>query len=151
VELRAGDMLLLMNGELVVVEQVQHEILESPVTVYNFEVEDFHTYYVSEISVLVHNMCGQPELYRGGNNMTVRASEVKIRDGLVQPTRGISVNSNPMNPNVVNNGGAYRLGPLPTGLKAKLTNGTHYEIIPTHAMTLENYQSLLRRIKLTPF
>jgi len=62
VELRAGDMMLLLNGELVVVEQVQHEILESPVTVYNFEVEDFHTYYVSEISVLVHNMCGKPNV-----------------------------------------------------------------------------------------
>jgi len=62
VELRAGDILLLLNGELVVVEQVQHEILESPVTVYNFEVEDFHTYYVSEISVLVHNTCKQARL-----------------------------------------------------------------------------------------
>ena len=26
-------------------------------TVYNFEVEDFHTYYVGESSVLVHNAC----------------------------------------------------------------------------------------------
>ena len=38
-----------------VVEAVQHEILETPVTIYNFEVEDFHTYYVGEQSVLVHN------------------------------------------------------------------------------------------------
>ena len=37
---------------------IQHEILESPVKVYNFEVEDFHTYYVSESAVLVHNACG---------------------------------------------------------------------------------------------
>ena len=37
---------------------IQHEILESPVTVYNFEVEDFHTYYVGESAVLVHNVCG---------------------------------------------------------------------------------------------
>jgi hypothetical protein len=31
--------------------------LKTPVKVYNFEVEDFHTYYVSELNVLVHNTC----------------------------------------------------------------------------------------------
>lgn len=56
--LKAGDVLVLSNGELVTVEWVQHEILESPVKVYNFEVEDFHTYFVGESSVLVHNRCG---------------------------------------------------------------------------------------------
>ena len=50
-------MLVLSNGELVTVEWVQHEILESPIKVYNFEVEDFHTYFVGENRVLVHNMC----------------------------------------------------------------------------------------------
>ena len=58
IHLRAGDMLVLSNGEYVVVEKVEHELLESPVKVYNFEVEDFHTYYVSEYGVLVHNVCG---------------------------------------------------------------------------------------------
>ena len=57
VHLRAGDVLVLVNGEYVVVEKVQHEILESPVKVYNFHVEDFHTYYVAEHGVLVHNRC----------------------------------------------------------------------------------------------
>ncbi len=46
--LRAGDILVLSNGELVTVEWVQHEILESPIKVYNFEVEEFHTYFVGE-------------------------------------------------------------------------------------------------------
>ena len=55
--LRAGDILVLVNGEYVIVEKVQHEILETPVTVYNFQVEDFHTYFVSEICILVHNSC----------------------------------------------------------------------------------------------
>ena len=55
--LKAGDVLVLSNGELVTVELVQHEILESPIKVYNFEVEDFHTYFVGENRVLVHNMC----------------------------------------------------------------------------------------------
>ena len=55
--LRAGDVLVLSNGELVTVEWVQHEILESPIKVYNFEVQDFHTYFVGECGVLVHNEC----------------------------------------------------------------------------------------------
>ena len=56
-QLRAGDVLVTVNGEYVIVEQVQHELLESPVTVYNFEVEDFHTYFVSDSAILVHNKC----------------------------------------------------------------------------------------------
>ena len=57
IHLRAGDMLVLSNGEYVVVEKIEHELLESPALVYNFEVEDFHTYYVSAYGVLVHNTC----------------------------------------------------------------------------------------------
>ena len=59
--LRAGDILVLSNGELVTVEWVQHEILESPIKVYNFEVQDFHTYFVGECGVLVHNNCKSVE------------------------------------------------------------------------------------------
>ena len=50
VNLKAGDILVLSNGEYVVVEQVQHEILEAPVKVYNFEVQDFAKYLI-----LLHN------------------------------------------------------------------------------------------------
>ena len=56
-DLRAGDRLALLSGKVVVVEEVQHEILEKPITVYNFEVEDFHTYFVGYASILVHNTC----------------------------------------------------------------------------------------------
>lgn len=58
VHLRAGDILLLHSGKYVVVEKIQHEILESPIKVYNFEVADFHTYFVGNASILVHNSCG---------------------------------------------------------------------------------------------
>ena len=50
-QLRAGDILVLVNGEYVVVEKVQHEILESPINVYNFQVAGDHTYYVSDVGV----------------------------------------------------------------------------------------------------
>ena len=52
----AGDNLVLVNGEHVIVEKIQHEILESPINVYNFQVEDYHTYYVGK-GILVHNTC----------------------------------------------------------------------------------------------
>ena len=55
--LRAGDILVLVNGEYVVVEKIQHELLENPVKVYNFQVRDYHTYYVAESGILVHNRC----------------------------------------------------------------------------------------------
>ena len=42
---------------LVTVEFVQHEILESAIKVYNFEIEEFHTYFVGENGVFVHNGC----------------------------------------------------------------------------------------------
>lgn len=58
IQLRTGDILCTVNGDYVVVEQVQHEILETPVQVFNFEVSDFHTYFVGTVPVLVHNTCG---------------------------------------------------------------------------------------------
>lgn len=88
--LRAGDILVLSNGEYVVVEQVQHEILEAPVKVYNFEIQDFHTYYVGKNSVLVHNECykaGEHDYEyttdENGNIIYVHADELffKVHDG----------------------------------------------------------------------
>lgn len=60
-QLVTGDILVLLSGETAVVGNVKHEVLEDSVTVYNFQVADFHTYYVSEVDVLVHNSCtGNP-------------------------------------------------------------------------------------------
>ena len=76
IDLRAGDILIMLNGEYVVAEQVQHELLESSETTYNFEVEDYHTYYVGSTEVLVHNMCkknglveGKPEVPKGATKI----------------------------------------------------------------------------------
>jgi hypothetical protein len=63
INLRAGDVLYTLNGEYVVVEQVQHEILEKPVWVYNFEVASDHTYFVGENAVGVHNVCEIKEVF----------------------------------------------------------------------------------------
>lgn len=57
IEIRAGDILKLADGSTATVTATEYEKLDTPVKVYNFEVEDFHTYYVGEQAVLVHNSC----------------------------------------------------------------------------------------------
>ena len=54
--LKAGDKVLLSDGEYGIIQSVKVEELSSPETTYNLEVEDFHTYYVGERSVCVHNV-----------------------------------------------------------------------------------------------
>ena len=73
IHLKAGDILVLVNGEYVIIEQVQHELLEAPIKVYNFQVESYHTYYVANCSVLVHNNCTQNG---GGHGNTVHAKKI---------------------------------------------------------------------------
>ena len=58
-KLKSGDKVLLSDGSYGIINSVAVETLESPKTTYNFEVEDFHTYFVSESNVLVHNLCKQ--------------------------------------------------------------------------------------------
>jgi len=50
---------LLSDGSCGIIEGVREISFNSPQTTYNFEVADFHTYYVGN-GVLVHNMNGQP-------------------------------------------------------------------------------------------
>ena len=58
-ELKSGDKCLLSTGEGVTIEKVEVEKLTEAETTYNFEVADFHTYYVTDKDVLVHNVCGE--------------------------------------------------------------------------------------------
>ena len=57
-----------IRDRYVIVEQVQHEILESPEKVYNLEVEEYHTYYAD--GVVVHNIGGC-----GGQKEAVKVNE----------------------------------------------------------------------------
>ena len=60
-KLKVGDKVLLSDGRCGIIKAVEVEELESAETTYNLEVEDFHTYYVSDSNVLVHNMCKEAE------------------------------------------------------------------------------------------
>jgi len=58
-ELKIGDKVKSVDGDIYEVSNVDSEKLAKPVKVYNFEVEDWHTYFVSEEMILVHNMCAK--------------------------------------------------------------------------------------------
>ena len=66
------------------VASVETETLEKPVKVYNLEIEDSHTYYVSVDGVLVHNMCkNAPEnsvVDNGGNS----SDSITVTDDVIR-------------------------------------------------------------------
>ena len=68
--------------------------------------------------------------------------------GLIPPTRGVSLNSNPNNPNVVRNGGAFEVKSIPEGLQIIRTKDDHFEIVPTRPMTVDDYNDLLKQVEL---
>jgi intein/homing endonuclease len=53
-DLKVGDILVDSNGYLHRVNRITHEPINE--TVYNLQVEDNHSFYVGENSILVHNM-----------------------------------------------------------------------------------------------
>ena len=62
--LLVGDKLISVNGEDLFVEKHRVEEFDEPVDVYNFQVEDYHTYFVGDCAVWVHNnnkACPVPE------------------------------------------------------------------------------------------
>jgi hypothetical protein len=92
-DLKAGDILVNVNGEKVVVEQVEHEILENSVKIYNFEVADNHTYLVgSENSVVVHNACKTSTINVGSKKEALEMGEKWVGNGFkeVSPGRYVS-------------------------------------------------------------
>ena len=94
IDLRAGDILVMLNGEYVVVEQVQHELLESPETTYNFEVKDFHTYYVGEDQILVHNKCSKYYKATRTDDGVMQGAEITKKQALNRIRSGKDVIAN---------------------------------------------------------
>ena len=63
--LEIGDTLITADGDEVEVTDLELEKLAEPILVYNLEVEDFHTYFVGEYGVLVHNYPGKSQTANG--------------------------------------------------------------------------------------
>ena len=73
-DLKAGDIILLLDGTQARIESVESEQLDKPVKVYNFEVEDYHTYFVGRDGWLVHNVCTSYGLLRSIAKTDMRSS-----------------------------------------------------------------------------
>ena len=57
--LTAGDCIQTADGGYLTIDAIEHKTLDEPITVYNFTVDDNHSYYVGENELLVHNAsCG---------------------------------------------------------------------------------------------
>lgn len=54
-ELQVGDKLQQADGNNLKIDKVEFVKLDEPVTVYNFTVADYHTYYVTDLGIWVHN------------------------------------------------------------------------------------------------
>lgn len=83
-ELVVGDKLRLLDGCDAHIDSISIEVCEKPVKVYNFEVEDFHTYFVGLHRVLVHNLCKLP----GRSGKQARLRELMDDDKLPRHLRG---------------------------------------------------------------
>ena len=129
-ELIVGDELLDVNGNVLLVENFAIELTEKPVKVYNFEVEDFHTYHVGEIGVWVHNANADYNLsetvYRkigeddtisfGENEETVKYRRVQGGDGSSNSSQQkITVNEN----------GSISIANKDKNLNISIDNGEH--------------------------
>ncbi|SMF69177.1 intein N-terminal splicing region [Paenibacillus barengoltzii] len=65
--LAVGDVLTTSDGIKLAIEKI--EVKQEHVTVYNFKVKDFHTYFVSNLGIWTHNACGP---YQWGNKNTLQ-------------------------------------------------------------------------------
>ncbi|MBQ3231072.1 MAG: hypothetical protein IJB49_08665 [Clostridia bacterium] len=80
-DLRVGDRLVMLNGKTVVVDSVARIILDESITVYNFEVEDFHTYFVGNDGFLVHNTC-EPNKFTYAQASVIQRAKIANKNGI---------------------------------------------------------------------
>ena len=76
-----GSELINDNGHAICVENILRESSHDGVEVFNFKVEDYHTYYVGESCILVHNADYDIELSRGKYPESAKHIEDAIADG----------------------------------------------------------------------
>ena len=79
-DLEVGDEVATAEGESESVDDIVPNILDEPITVYNFAVMDNHNYFVGENKFLVHNMCAtDPNASKStlGKAAETQADEIK--------------------------------------------------------------------------
>ena len=76
-DLNEGDEVYLIDGSAAYVTGAELEQFEEPVTVYNLEVDDLHTYFVGDTAILVHN---QYEVGAVGNTTDGKPKPARPKD-----------------------------------------------------------------------
>ena len=97
-ELTEEDCVLDSKNEKLRVEGIRIEELREPVKVYNFEVEEYHTYYVGVAEVLVHNdNCGQgnSDNKAGGSYKDIKANGGQVHHAPADSVSPYSRNKGP--------------------------------------------------------
>ena len=86
--------------------------------------------------------------YRGGSRIEPTPKDYKIKDGLVQPERGVSLSTDKYK--MQRFGGAYRTVSYPSSLKIikQGQDSAHCEMPPAQPMKLEDYAAALQQVKL---
>ena len=90
--LRVGDCVVDSNGNYQVIQATQTNNYTYPVMVYNFTVENNHTYYVGEEEILVHNKCAT-EMRKEYNSTA--AQKAAVKDEILAIRNGTSKNTYP--------------------------------------------------------
>ncbi|MCI9250178.1 MAG: hypothetical protein HFG99_13805 [Dorea sp.] len=125
-ELTEEDYVLDSEGCRLQVEEKYVEKLEESVKVYNFEVEEYHTYYVGDAGILVHNKCWDDSLPKNttGNNQKGISGGNKNPESIKRTGR--AKNNLRPDPNATGAHSTFKRDPV-TG---KITNYATYRVNP---------------------
>ncbi len=152
-DLKPGDQILLLECITGTVEEAFKEELTEPVKVYNFEVKDYHTYFVGEQGVLVHNSCkGSKKLLPGegdigtyndlikagkrGDNLTphhMPSAEYMLKKGVAR-SDGLCMN---MEMPVPGSGGRHRLTDTYGSNMTDAEKAFYYSLSPRDALAYD--------------
>ena len=127
-DLHPGDVLYTEGWGTATVRSVGLLVLDEPVEVFNFEVEDCHTYFVGEVGVLVHNSsCHQSKEWRAEKKRYWK-EQAELYRGNVQNQRSLSGTYDVIS----KNWDRMLQGKVPKGIDNKWVNLHHTEGIKTN-------------------
>lgn len=96
--------------------------------------------------------CTKTAIYRGGTDLTPKyhLGEVKIKNGMVQPIRGISLELDPAE--VAKHGAPHRVKSIPDELEIvqRGKRSSHHELRPKVEMPVERFEELLEQVVREP-
>lgn len=96
--------------------------------------------------------CTKTPVYRGGADLTPKydQGEVKIKNGMVQPIRGVSLELDPAD--AAKHGTAHRVKSIPDELEIvqRGKRPGHHELRPKVEVTVERFEELLKQVFLEP-